>query len=760
MANRAQHTRIKVVFILAAILLFTLSILSYVRVRTLISSGDLVNHTQLVILNLEELRSAINDADSNQKNFLITGDSSMLTNRDAAIGRVSAVLVAVDSLVRDNPKQIENLQQLRAAIDLKLASMRRSILLHSPQAQKPEFILNITDGIRLTKSIKEQIAAMKKEEDKLLEVRASSLSKSAVITPWLTGFLILGAIITLTTSYFIIMRELKTADELKSSIERSKNDLILINEALQNKTSQLVEGQQLAHIGSWEWNIPLNKIEWSDELYRIYGLAPQEFEADYKSFLKYVHPEDRDYVDGIVQRAFRDHEPFKFGHRVVCPDGTVKVVNSTGKVFTDGSGNPVRMAGTAQDVTEQKKYQEGLKESEERFLKIFDYNPVAMTLAEIKTNKISYANRAFYAAFGYNEQEVIGHTSEELKLIGVEENQRLVALIFGYLQESRTLEELRALSVEETEELLIKLKETDAMRNLEILYTRKNGETFPAVVSFEVIRFGTQRYTITSYQDITERKKAQELLTRQNDSLMKANKELESFNFISSHDLQEPLRQVQNFSSRLIANEQDNLTDKGKTYLQKMNNAAGRMRTLINDLLTYSRTSNTERKFELVSLNDIVTEVIEELREIIDEKHATIEVGQLGKASVILFQFRQMMYNLISNALKFSKPGSRPLIVIKSKVVKQSEVNGANYFSAKEYHHISVSDNGIGFDPQYKERIFEVFQRVHDKEKFAGTGIGLSIVKKIVENHDGVVTATSEPDNGATFDIYIPSRES
>src|SRR5205085_1020174 len=214
--------------------------------------------------------------------------------------------------------------------------------------------------------------------------------------------------------------------------------------------SQLAEGQEIAHIGSWDWNVPANKIEWSDELYRIYGLAPQEFEADYKSFLKYIHPEDRAFVDRIVQKAFHNHAPFTCRYRVVCPDGTIKAISSTGKVFTDNKGNAVRMAGTSQDITAQTKYEEGLKDSEERFLKIFDYNPIAMTLSEIKTNKIRYANRAFYSAFGYNEQEVIGSTSEELNLIDREENQRLVDIIFGYLQETRTLEELQALSVEET----------------------------------------------------------------------------------------------------------------------------------------------------------------------------------------------------------------------------------------------------------------------------------------------------------------------
>ncbi len=239
--------------------------------------------------------------------------------------------------------------------------------------------------------------------------------------------------------------------------------------------------------------------------------------------------------------------------------------------------------------------------------------------------------------------------------------------------------------------------------------------------------------------------------------LVIANKELESFNYISSHDLQEPLRQIQNFSSRIITDEQQNLSDKGKNYLEKMNNAANRMQTLIADLLVYSRTKTAERKFEITDLNQIVKDVTAEFKETIDEKHATIEVGEMCDANVIPFQFRQLMHNLIGNSLKFSSPNIPPHIKISSCNITHSKPNNANLTPEKEYCHISITDNGIGFEPQYKDRIFEVFQRLHDKQKINGTGIGLAIVKKIVENHNGIITATSKLNGGATFDIYIPS---
>ena len=192
--------------------------------------------------------------------------------------------------------------------------------------------------------------------------------------------------------------------------------------------------------------------------------------------------------------------------------------------------------------------------------------------------------------------------------------------------------------------------------------------------------------------------------------------------------------------------------------------AAGRMQQLIDDLLAFSRISTTELKFEKTDLNKIIEEVKTELRDTIQEKNATIEATELCPVNIIPFQFRQLMYNLISNALKFSN-ADRPLnITIKSRIVKGSKLNNekpalpaGKLSPEKNYCHISVKDNGIGFEPQYSIRIFEVFQKLHGKEVYGGTGIGLAIVKKIVENHNGFITATSELDKGAQFDIYIPA---
>ena len=247
-------------------------------------------------------------------------------------------------------------------------------------------------------------------------------------------------------------------------------------------------------------------------------------------------------------------------------------------------------------------------------------------------------------------------------------------------------------------------------------------------------------------------------LAQTNIELEKMNKELQSFAYISSHDLQEPLRKIQTFATIIKSREIENLSAAGKDYFNRMQYAALRMQTLIDDLLAYSRTSIAESKYEPTDLNKIVEEVKNDLKEEIEQKHALIQVGELSVVNVIPFQFRQLLQNLLSNSLKFSSLEHSPCIKICSEIAEGKAFNNPNLSQHNKYCHISISDNGIGFEQEFCERIFELFQRLHGRQEYTGTGIGLAIVKKIVENHNGIITATSELNKGAAFDIFLPMQ--
>ena len=248
-------------------------------------------------------------------------------------------------------------------------------------------------------------------------------------------------------------------------------------------------------------------------------------------------------------------------------------------------------------------------------------------------------------------------------------------------------------------------------------------------------------------------------LKESNQELVKMNKELEAFTYVSSHDLQEPLRKIQTFAAIILEKENQNLSDNGKKYFHLLLNEAQRMKTLIQDLLAFSQLNTADRKFENTDLKIIIEEVKNEFKEAITEKHAVIEVKETCKCDIIPFQFRQLLLNLISNALKYSKANIPPHVKITSRIIKYDKLNIKALPPLKECCHITVTDNGIGFEKEFSTKIFEVFQRLHSKEEYTGTGIGLAIVKKIVDNHNGIITATSDLNKGATFNIYIPASQ-
>jgi two-component system CheB/CheR fusion protein len=256
-----------------------------------------------------------------------------------------------------------------------------------------------------------------------------------------------------------------------------------------------------------------------------------------------------------------------------------------------------------------------------------------------------------------------------------------------------------------------------------------------------------------------ELKEANESLEDKNNELVNMNNELEAFTYVSSHDMQEPLRKIQIFAGIILEKENQNLSDKGKHYFRLMQQSAERMQQLIQDLLAFSRISAAERKFEDTNLSIIIEEVKTEFKESILQKRAIIEVGEICEVKIIPFQFRQLMHNIIGNALKFSNPQTPPHIKITSRNIKYDKLNIKALPPLQEYCHITITDNGIGFKKEFSTKIFEVFQKLHGKEEYTGTGIGLAIVKKIVDNHNGIITAVSEPNKGATFNIYLPAGQ-
>jgi PAS domain S-box-containing protein len=258
-------------------------------------------------------------------------------------------------------------------------------------------------------------------------------------------------------------------------------------------------------------------------------------------------------------------------------------------------------------------------------------------------------------------------------------------------------------------------------------------------------------------RDLTERKNAEDILRAKNSELENLNQELASFAYVASHDLQEPLRKIQTFLSRIEEMEKDKLSERSADFFKRIQSASARMQTLIEDLLSYSRTTTDKRQPERVDLNELLWSVTKEMTDSIAEKKATIQINSLPVISGIPFQLNQLFTNLFSNALKFSKNNVPPLIVVSAETIMAKEANAHGLIPGKNYEHVIVKDNGIGFESVYNKKVFEIFQRLHGRAEYSGTGIGLAICKKIVDNHEGVIYAEGEKDIGATFHIFLPA---
>jgi len=267
--------------------------------------------------------------------------------------------------------------------------------------------------------------------------------------------------------------------------------------------------------------------------------------------------------------------------------------------------------------------------------------------------------------------------------------------------------------------------------------------------------------------DLIEKKKNEEVILKyqkeletKNIELVQSNTELASFTYIASHDLQEPLRKIQTFSNRILDKEYENFPLIIKDYFQRIIAASARMQSLIAALRNYSRTNTSEIIYAPTDLNMIVEEVKNNLRELIEDNKASIETLPLPTLNIVPEQFSQLFSNFIINAIKYRKPGINPVIKISACTVPVSEIQLNTEFLSDGYWQIGITDNGIGFEQQYGDKIFELFQRLHSKAEFEGTGIGLAICKKIVQNHHGFIEARGEPGIGSTFYIYLPLNNS
>jgi two-component system, LuxR family, sensor kinase FixL len=297
------------------------------------------------------------------------------------------------------------------------------------------------------------------------------------------------------------------------------------------------------------------------------------------------------------------------------------------------------------------------------------------------------------------------------------------------------------------------------VRDLEFEYVRPDGSVLPVLLNATAITDPSGAYVSSraTTVDLSERQRAECLLIERQ-ALERTNTELQEFAYVASHDLQEPLRKIQAFGDRLRSKHAAALPAEADDFLRRMQNAGARMQTLINDLLSFSRVTTRAQPFVPVDLAAVAREVVSDLEGRIEQTHGRIEVGELPTIEADATQMRQLLQNLLGNALKFHRPGVEPLVQVSGHVLNGSQASRTQP-SAPSACEIRVADNGIGFEERYLDRIFTIFQRLHGRNEYEGTGLGLAICRKIVERHHGHITAHSSPGQGATFVVTLPVQQ-
>lgn len=396
---------------------------------------------------------------------------------------------------------------------------------------------------------------------------------------------------------------------------------------------------------------------------------------------------------------------------------------------------------SAYDVTDRVRSEQALKVSEDRFKSIASVMQQFIWTATPK-GQLDYFNEAIYEFSGKTEEDLL--TNGWLSIVHPDDRDENIKL---WLQSINTGKDFI----------------------FEHRFRKSNGD-YRWQLSRAVAQRddqGTILQWVGTSTDIHDQIKFQETLEDLVDArtkdlsilnieLQSSNQDLESFAYISSHDLQEPLRKIQTFISIILDSDYENLSDRGKSYFLRVESAAARMKNLITDLLTYSRTSAVDKDFEKVNLQELLEEIEGDFIETLEDKNGNITVESMPIVSGVSFQLSQLLVNLISNSIKFARDGVPPQIKISSKILSGSEINNPNLYANQKYVEITLQDNGIGFSQEYASKIFEVFQRLHAKGTYDGTGIGLAICKKIVDKHHGLIAASSVPGEGATFTILLP----
>ena len=583
----------KIALAIAIVVVCYIASMFYSQMKKLDSTVELIANSNETQLELEKLLSVMSNYETSLRSYIITKDPAYIQDRFLSRGKIEESITKLKLLTANDSARYNDIDRLKRLIDLRFKLLRRTLLLAQSKNSGPvtinAMLLQNSNVTEMMKSFVTKIIFSESTKTKFENNNHQFELQDSIITAFL---LVILSLLILLLSFQKMNVDI---DELK----KANDQLKLLNESYNS-------AEMTASFGHWMVNLESNAYTFSDNLFRLMGVEPNAFEPNIENSIKYIHPDDLEYVTKVHIDSLVNHQSTSMIFRFLTPSGDIKYIMGVGSFTKNGNGDLIKI-GVNYDITSQ-----------------------------------------------YNKTLELENNNKELKYI---------------------------------------------------------------------------------------------------------NTELEAFNNIVSHDLQEPLRKIQMFISRLEGKESELLSSQGKEYFSKIRVTANRMQTLLIDLVNYSRTIKGDKVFVKTDLNKVIEEILQDLSSNIEDKKAIITIGNLPAIKAIPFQVKQLFINLISNSLKYSKENIAPEISITSKKITEKEMHDYKIANKKDYYKIVISDNGIGFKQEYSDKIFLLFKRLETDPKYSGTGLGLAICSRIVDNHKGFIRVKAKLGVGAKFYIFIPKGD-
>jgi PAS domain S-box-containing protein len=705
-------------FVLALCLLAGTGAASYVGVRQLAESRAWVEHTYQVLEAIDRTSDQIRFAENGRRGYIITRTSNYLAVYQNAVVRVQQELKAVRQLTQDNSQQQQRLDQLEPLIKARLDLMDRSIAFY--QQNPDELVAQSTftnRGVQLQQQLQAIVTEINDEERRLLEQR--SLKATAVIYHLI---LLIGVGCSLSVGlligiYLLLRRQVSITKKLSEEAVKLESQLsqARIANLLENVTDAFVALDR-----DWRYTHVNRRAG------QLFGREPEDLIG------KNIWEE---FPEGVGQTFYYAYYQAVAEQRMIQIEEYYPPWDRwfENRIYPSEEGISIFF----QEITQRKRAEEALRQSQMQLQLILDYSPAVIYVKDLE-GRFILVNRRFEQLVKRDRDQIIGQTDYDLfpRVLSdiFRENDRLVI-------STQTAIELEEVAPGEMGTLRTYLS-----------------------VKFPLVQMdGTLYATCGFSMDITDRKQAEAALQQAktdlevkvqertaalqqlNEELQRSNQELEQFAYIVSHDLQEPLRAVRSYTQLLAEDypiaESDAMVHE---YMLHITEGAERMQQLIQDLLSYSRMGSNPLILTAFDCNEVLRQVIQNLQVAIAESQANITAESLPVITADRTQLIQLLQNLISNAIKFRR--EIPL-----------QIHITVHSAADEWRFV-VQDNGIGIKPQYLERIFVIFKRLHTRQEFPGTGIGLAIAKRIVERHGGRIWANSEPGQGTAFYFTLPKQ--